>query len=180
LSGKNKIVLGGFASLTIIQALVGILFTAIPPSSSESSPLFGIWISRLTCCAVVKPPSIPLDVFHICVFDSKTRYEIAYAWMSLLYGMIFTFSTLNSGYMPVYKPRRCCGVHFDRPFIPPRSGQDFDNCYYYFTGCHGLFPDNFYFPCRPGLLYHICEGKVRFPPVQRYLDSFSFLTTRRA
>ena len=152
--------------LAIIQALVGILFTAIPPSSSEPLLSFDIWTSRLTCCAVVKPPSIPLDVFHICVFDSKTRYETAYVWMSLLYGMIFTFSTLNPGYIPVYTPRRYCGVHFGRPSVPPRSGQDFDNCCDYFTGCYGLFPDNFYFTCRPGLLYHICEGKARFPPVQ--------------
>jgi len=67
LSGKNKIMLGGFASLTIIQALTGILLTAIPPSS------------------IVIPPSIPLDVFHICVYNGKTRYQIAYVSMSLLY-----------------------------------------------------------------------------------------------
>lgn len=40
LSGKNKILLGGFVSITAIQAITGVLLTAIPSSSGEPfSPL---------------------------------------------------------------------------------------------------------------------------------------------
>jgi len=41
LSGQNKIILGGFIMITIIQALTGILLTAIPSSSSELSFISG-------------------------------------------------------------------------------------------------------------------------------------------
>ena len=118
----------------------------------------------------MKPPSIPLNVFHICVYDAKIRYEIAYASMSLLYGTISTFSTSISGYVLTYMPCRYCGVHFDRPSIPPRSGQDFDTCCDDCTGCYDILPGHFYFPHHPGLIHNICEGKARSPLVQRYLD----------
>ena len=64
--------------------------------------------------------------------------------------------------MPVYTLHRYYGVYFDRPPIPPRSGQEFENGCDDFTGCYGLLLDHFYFPRRLGLLYHICEGKGRF------------------
>jgi len=72
--------LGGFVSLTVIQALTGILLTVIPLSSSES-----------LCPSVVKPSSIPLDVFHIHLqFEDTLRDRLRVD--ILLYGMVFTLS----------------------------------------------------------------------------------------
>ena len=117
----------------------------------------------------MKPPSVSLDVFHICVFDAKTRCETAYAWVSLPFGIAFTFSMLNSDYMPVYTLRRYHGVHFDRPPIPPWSGKDFENGCDDFTGCYGIFLDHF--TSHAYLAFFIIFASISVGLVQRYLDS---------
>ena len=46
----------------------------------------------------MKNPKIPSDVFRVCIFNAKIRYEIAYACTSLLYGMVFTFCWITCWY----------------------------------------------------------------------------------
>ena len=109
LNGKNTIMLdGGFGSITTIQALTGILLTAIPPSSSGSLSSFGACTSQLMRRTVVKIPQIPLDVFHVCIFNVKIHYEIRHGSMTLLYDtMVFRPESLHLPQRPLGFHRTC-------------------------------------------------------------------------
>lgn len=79
--------LGGFIGITTIQAIIGIVLTAIPSNSDGEYAVIDRYpLACLMHRTVVRPPAIPLDVFQICVYDAKESYELAYASISLFYG----------------------------------------------------------------------------------------------
>ena len=112
--------LGDFGSIPTIQALTGTLLSAIPSSSSESLSSFGVSLYQSNYASYSREnspnPIRRIPRLHFQRKDTlrdRLRVDVPAIW----YGLHVLLD-----YMLVYTPRSGCGIHFDRPPVPPRSG----------------------------------------------------------
>jgi len=120
--------LGAFISITIIQALTGILLIAIPSNTSECAAFDWSrlsWLMGRHALLSFDPSADPVGRFSCLCFrcEDKPRDGLCVDIPTIWYFFLILSESIR---LHVDTSHRCCSVRFDYLPIAPRGRQNFD------------------------------------------------------